>query len=107
MGTVPDWPPSPAPQPGPVPEAPPAPTVEPQPDSPGSDRPPSVGPGGYLVQPGDCLWDIAERSLAQDGQPIDMASVAAAVTAWWQANDYQITDPDWIYPGQVLQAPAR
>ncbi len=106
MGTVPDWPPTPAPQPGPLPEASPAPTAEPQPDSPGSDRPPSVGQGSYLVQPDDCLWDIAERSLAQGGQPIDVVSVAAAVTAWWQTNDNQITDPDLIFPGQVLTIPS-
>jgi nucleoid-associated protein YgaU len=107
MGTVPDWPPTPAPQPGPLPEASPAPTAEPQPDSPGSDRPPSVGQGSYLVQPGDCLWDIAERSLAQGGQPIDVVSVAAAVTAWWQTNDNQIADPDLIFPGQVLTIPSQ
>lgn len=79
MGAVPDWPPG----------------------------PPSAGQGSYLVQPGDCLWDIAERSLAQAGQPIDVVSVAAAVTAWWQANDSQITDADLIFPGQVLTTPTR
>ncbi len=105
MGAIPDWPPRPGSQPGPVPEATPAPTAEPQPDAHGSDRPPSVGLGSYLVQPGDCLWDIAERSLAQGDQPVDVVSVAAAVTAWWQANDNQIADPDLIFPGQVLTAP--
>ncbi|MBA3278724.1 MAG: LysM peptidoglycan-binding domain-containing protein [Geodermatophilaceae bacterium] len=105
IGAIPDWPPRPGPQPGPVPEATPAPTAEPQPDAQGSDRPPSVGRGSYLVQAGDCLWDIAERSLAQGDQPIDVVSVAAAVTAWWQVNDNQLTDPDLIFPGQVLTAP--
>lgn len=105
MGAVPDWPPRPSPQPGPVPESTPDPTAEPQPDGQGSDRPPPVGGGSYVVQPGDCLWDIAERSLAQGDQSIDVVSVAALVTAWWKANDDQITDPDLIFPGQVLTAP--
>jgi len=60
----------------------------------------------YVVQPGDCLWDIAERALAQANEPIDPASVLAAVGAWWLANSGQIADPDLIYPGQVFQAPA-
>lgn len=98
LASVPDWPPAPpvetAPAPAPAPESnPPAPSGTP-------------GSASYVVQPGDCLWDIAERALAQADQPIDPASVMAAVAAWWQANSSQIRDPDLIYPNQVLQAPA-
>lgn len=94
---VPDWPPAPDPSPIPTPPLPdpaPAPTPDPAPVA------------EYLVLPGDCLWDIAERGLAAAGAPIDVATVHAAVVAWWQANADQITDPDVIYPGQVLTAPA-
>lgn len=85
--SVPDWPPVPSP-------------------SADADQPSAPGQGSYIVQSGDCLWDIAERLLAQAGRSVDVASVAAAVTQWWQANDSQIVDPDLIFPGQVLQVPA-
>jgi len=103
---VPDWPPAPPASPDPGPDPP----ATPVPDSPTAPAPsqqePTSQPGSYLVQPGDCLWDIAERGLAHAGQPIDSGSIAAAVSAWWRANSDQIQDPDLIYPGQLLQAPA-
>lgn len=120
MGGVPDWPLGPSAQPGPVPEVVPAPAAEPEstpapvpappadpePNPRSPDNPGPARSGSYIVQPGDCLWDVAERALAQANQPIDVVSVAAAVTAWWQANSNQIQDPDLIFPGQVLTAPS-
>lgn len=110
LGTVPDWPPAPTGEPSPVPEPIPAPpaTPEPAPAEPNpssSNSPDPATPVSYVVQPGDCLWDIAERALAQANQPIDAASIAAAVTTWWQANDAQIANPDLIFPGQILTIP--
>lgn len=99
-GAVPDWPPAPVPASGGS-TAPPVSAPGPS----GSTNPAPPGAGSYAVQPGDCLWDIAEGALARAGQPIDVASVATAVLAWWQTNDYQITDPDLIFPGQVLTIP--
>jgi len=107
---VPDWPTEPPAMPDPVPGTAPAPPATPVPDPPTAPAPSPQGttsqPGSYLVQPGDCLWDIAERALALANRPIDSGSIAAAVTAWWRANSDQIQDPDLIYPGQLLQAPA-
>ena len=97
LASVPDWPPAPPAESAPAPESGPRPE---------SGTTGSAGPTVYVVQPGDCLWDIAERALAQANKPIDPASVLAAVAAWWQANSSQIHDPDLIYPGHVLQAPA-
>lgn len=120
-GVAPDWPlvPAPAPVPDsptpptpapPTPAPPPAPDPAEPPAGPAADSEPAApdpsGGAGYLVRPGDCLWEIAERTLIQAGHSIDPASVAAAVRAWWQANSSQIADPDVIYPGQVLAAPA-
>lgn len=95
-GTVPDWPPA---------STPTTPPVSTEPDRSGSSSPGEVSSSAYVVQPGDCLWDIAERALSQADQPIDVASVAAAVTAWWQTNSDHIEDPDLIFPGQVLNSP--
>ncbi len=97
-GAVPDWPPIPTESTGPP--------GNPEPNPPLSNSPGASTAASYVVQLGDCLWDIAERALAQANQPIDVTSVASAVTAWWQANSDHVEDPDFIYPGQVLQAPA-
>lgn len=97
VGAVPDWPSGPATDPSP--ESDPA-------ESPAPGRTDPSRSSTYVVQPGDCLWDIAERALAQANRPIDSASILGAVAAWWQANRALIADPDLIYPGQVLQAPA-
>ncbi len=96
LAAVPDWPPAPPTEPSPVPQ----PGPPPESGTPGPEGP------GYVVQPGDCLWGIAELALVRANQPMDPASILAAVDAWWQANSAQIHDPDLIYPGQVLQAPA-
>jgi len=99
MAAVPDWPPAPSGGPDSLPEPAPPPAVSPDPAL--------TSAGTYLVQAGDCLWDIAERTLAQASRPIDAGSVAAAVAAWFQFNSDQIQDPDLIYPGQALTPPTQ
>jgi len=103
IGGIPDWPPAPD---GAAPGGSSAPPAEPEPSPPASSSPVPPATGSYVVQPGDCLWDIAERTLAQANQPIDVTSVATAVIEWWQANS-QIADPDLIFPGQVLTTPIQ
>lgn len=51
--------------------------------------------GTYTVQSGDCLWNIAQNHYG-DG---------ANWTAIYQANLNQISNPNLIYPGQVLILP--
>lgn len=85
----------------------------PAPAPPVADRPapvadwPSPAPGEHVVLRGECLWDIAEDDLTRrtGAIPTD-GEVAAAVSAWWQANATVIgPDPDLLLPGQVLRPP--
>lgn len=92
-GAIPDWPPAPG-----------VAALEPESAAPADPADPRNS-SDYVVQPGDCLWDIAERWLAQAGRPVDSASIVAAVDAWWQANSSQVSDPNLIYPNQVLHSP--
>ena len=48
----------------------------------------------YTVQPGDCLWSIAERYYGSGAQYKKLA-----------AANPEITNPNLIYPGQVLTIP--
>ncbi len=60
-----------------------------------------------VVQAGDTLWSLAERSLRDSGgaAPSD-AAVATAWPSWWSANREVIgDDPDLIRPGTRLVAP--
>ena len=50
-----------------------------------------------MVQPGDHLWSIAERTSAGD--------VAAHWVALVEANRARLADPDLVLPGQVLALP--
>jgi nucleoid-associated protein YgaU len=112
---APDWPAADAPVPAaPAPAAPapaaPAPTA-PAPTAPAAGTPtaaaPAPGPAGHVVVPGDCLWEIAAADLRNGSRPAGDAEVAAAVSAWWQANAGTIgPDPDLLLPGQVLHPPA-
>lgn len=66
---------------------------------------PSRGSGRrVVVQPGDCLWLIAERALGSDA---NNEQIAAAVDRLWQRNADRIAtgDPDLILPGQTLDLP--
>ncbi|TFV52298.1 LysM domain-containing protein [Blastococcus sp. TF02A-35] len=72
------------------------------------DWPQAPVAGEHVVVRGDCLWDIAERRLADaSGTAPAPADVARAVRAWWQANaDVVGPDPDLLQPGQVLRPPS-
>ncbi len=54
-----------------------------------------IGYREYKVVPGDTLWSIAQTNYG-DG---------SLYTRIVRANPAQITDPDKIYPGQVLRIP--
>lgn len=57
------------------------------------------------VQPGDTLWGIASRHLADDAPN---ARLAAATADWYRTNRDVIGDnPDLIIPGQQLTPPNR
>ncbi|NDW00570.1 peptidoglycan-binding protein LysM [Salipiger sp. PrR002] len=53
-------------------------------------------PNFHTVESGDSLWKIAEKTLG-DG---------ARYTEIFEANKPMLSDPDEIYPGQVLRIPA-
>ena len=56
-----------------------------------------------VVQPGDCLWDLARASL---GPAASDQQVAAAWPSWWSANRALIgDDPDLLQPGMHLVPP--
>jgi len=57
-------------------------------------EPPTEFPPGtdvYIIQPGDCLWDLARKYL---GNPYLWPQI-------WEKNTY-IKDAHWIYPGDPL-----
>ena len=54
-----------------------------------------IGYREHLVRPGDTLWAIAEANY---GNGSDFPNIV-------RANPNQITDPDLIFPGQVLKVP--
>ncbi len=56
-----------------------------------------IAAGRVVIQPGNNLWNIA-RQLYGSGY---------RYTVIYQANQDQIRDPNLIYPGQVLETPAR
>ena len=51
--------------------------------------------GFHTVEPGDTLWAIASKAYG-DG---------SKYTAIFEANKPMLSDPDKIYPGQVLRIP--
>ena len=58
--------------------------------------PPPAGPGAYIIQKGDTLWDLAEAWL---GDPFLWPQI-------WDENRY-ILDSHWIYPGDPLVVPGK
>lgn len=87
-----------------------------RPTLPADPAAPSTGPGPvpewpaaeHVVVRGDSLWHIAAADLrTRTGGEPGAADVARAVAAWWSANaDVIGPDPDLLFPGQVLRAPA-
>ena len=60
------------------------------------NSPAPAAPQTYTVQSGDCLWKIAKQFY---GNGADYTKIAGA-------NSDQISNPNLIYPGQVLTIPA-
>ncbi len=58
--------------------------------------PPEPAEGAYIIQPGDTLWDLAEKFL---GDPFLWPQI-------WEENKY-ILDSHWIYPGDPLVIPTK
>jgi LysM repeat protein len=73
--------------------------------SPAPPARPSIGTP-YVVQPGDNLWLIAQRTLEQRARP------ARELVAYWHAvieanaSTLRSGDPNLIYPGEVITLPA-
>ena len=63
--------------------------------------------GTYIVQAGDSLWRIAERTLAaRDSGAVTSADIARFWPTVYRANRALIgDDPNLIFPGQPLQIP--
>ena len=63
--------------------------------------------GTYIVQAGDSLWRIAERTLAaRDSGAVTSADIAGFWPTVYRANRAIIgDDPNLIFPGQPLQIP--
>lgn len=63
--------------------------------------------GTYIVQAGDSLWRIAERTLAaRDSGEVTSADIARFWPTVYRANRALIgDDPNLIFPGQPLQIP--
>ncbi|MHB8961298.1 MAG: hypothetical protein ACYDAN_16930 [Candidatus Limnocylindrales bacterium] len=70
---------------------------------------PAPEPTSVVVAPGDSLWSLAERDLAQHAAtPPSDAAVAQAWPAWWAANREAVgPDPHLLHPGTSLTPPAR
>ncbi len=59
-------------------------------------NPPPAGPEAYIIQKGDCLWDLAGKWLQN---PHLWPQI-------WDLNRY-IEDSHWIYPGDPLVVPGK
>ncbi len=70
---------------------------------PPAEATPGAGATTVVVRPGDTLWGIARREL---GGAAQLTEVAAEWPRWYAANRAVIgSDPDLLYPGQVLAPP--
>lgn len=77
-------------------------------DEPAPAAPPPAEPG-WVVAPGDHLWSVAERTLAER---LGRAPTHAEVVPYWctlvDANRSRLADPsnpDLIFPGQTVVLP--
>ena len=59
------------------------------------DVPSDADPVFRTVVPGDTLWGIAASALGDGGRYLEV----------FEANKPMLSDPDKIYPGQVLRLP--
>lgn len=83
----------------------PARLAAPAPNAPPPTAPPAAA-AAVVVEPGDTLWGLAERSLRADGRTPAAAAIAATWPSWWAANREAIgDDPDLLHPGTTLLAP--
>lgn len=93
-------------QPIPVPLAPPIDNIPNAPPPPPPPTPPFPQGTVWSVDPGDTLWHISSVSYASGNNgPGDWALIQSGVTAIYNANSDQITNPNLIYPGQQLYIP--
>ncbi|WP_370401940.1 peptidoglycan-binding protein LysM [Sulfitobacter sp. JB4-11] len=53
-------------------------------------------PTFHTVEKGDTLWAVSEKALGSGGRYMEI----------FEANKPMLSDPDKIYPGQVLRIPA-
>ena len=60
------------------------------------DATPGPDPKTYTVESGDSLWAISEKALGSGNRYMEI----------FEANKPMLSDPDKIYPGQVLRIPA-
>lgn len=100
-----DWPAAPSPRAAAaarsVPPAPTAPRSESR--SPTAAAPVRQAELAVVVQPGDCLWNLARASL---GPAASDRQIASAWPSWWAANRALIGDnPDLLQPGMHLVPP--
>jgi len=89
----------------------PAPAPAPTPPSPPSQMTPTrqTTPARHVVEPGDHLWNIAERAVSLDGTAADASVVARYWRALIDSNRDRLVDPhdpDLILPGQELELPS-
>ncbi len=56
----------------------------------------NISQNSYSVVKGDCLWKISSMKY---NSPYLWSAI-------WEANKNEVTDPNFIYPGEVLKIPA-
>jgi hypothetical protein len=70
-------------------------------------RPRDARAAEVSVRPGDSLWLLAARRLADDAKPATDRAVAASWPRWYAANrDVIGADPNLLHPGERLDVPA-
>jgi nucleoid-associated protein YgaU len=87
--------------------------VAPDQVAPDQVAPGPVAVGRVVVRPGDTLWGLAERALAQQAATSaapaavpSTARIACAWPSWWSVNREVVgDDPDLLLPGTVLRPP--